>query len=301
MSKIESIARYNLIIKILRKRPATFEEIANYLALESEFQGYDFNISKRTFQRDCNDILSLYNMEILYDYSKKVYCIDLNAQAEMNERILEAYDVFNALSLTDRLSKYLHFEKRKPQGTEYLNALLHAIKHRFQIGFSYHKFGDNELTKRIVAPYALKEFKYRWYLLAKDYADQQVKSFALDRLSDLEISKVGFEYPMDFDVNEHFKYSFGIISANESKPEVVILSFVPIQGKYIKSLPLHESQQILIDNDIEFRVQLTVYLTHDFLMELLSYGENLKVIQPSSLVESIKSTFKNALKQYDEI
>jgi len=40
MSKRESIARYSLIIKKLRKQPSTFAEIETCLALESEIQAY---------------------------------------------------------------------------------------------------------------------------------------------------------------------------------------------------------------------------------------------------------------------
>lgn len=146
MSKRESIARYNLIIKKLRKRPATFAEIEEYLALESEIQSYNFNISKRTFQRDRDDIRSLYNIDILFDFSKKVYYIDFDEQPEANERILEAFDTFNALNLTDRLSKHIHFEKRKPQGTEHLYGVLHAIKNQIQIKFVYQKYWEDEIT-----------------------------------------------------------------------------------------------------------------------------------------------------------
>mgnify|MGYP006936233608 FL=1 len=49
MSKRESITRYSLIIKKLRRNPATFNEISEYLLLESELQEYNFNVSKRTF------------------------------------------------------------------------------------------------------------------------------------------------------------------------------------------------------------------------------------------------------------
>jgi hypothetical protein len=58
----------------------------------------------------------------------------------------------------------------------------------------------------------------------------------------------------------------------------VILSFGPFQGKYIKSLPLHNTQEIIEDTDDELRIRLTLYLTHDFLMELLAYGDTVKVI-----------------------
>lgn len=137
MSKREAISRYNLIIKKLRKCSASFSEIADYLSLESELQSYDFNVSKRTFQRDLEDIRSIYNIDIQYNFSRKVYFIDFEQQPEVNERILEAFDTFNALNITDRLSNHIHFEKRRPQGTENLYGLLHAIKNQVQINFTY--------------------------------------------------------------------------------------------------------------------------------------------------------------------
>ena len=298
MSKRESIARYNLIIKKLRKQPTDFKEISDYLSIESELQEYNFNVSKRTFQRDIEDIRSLYNIDIVYDFSRKVYYIDFDEQPEINERILEAFDTFNALNISDRLSDFIHFEKRRPQGTENLYGLLHAIKNKIQISFSYQKFWEDKISQRTVEPYALKEFKNRWYILAYDLKDKKVKSFALDRLTDLEITKKKFQLPITFNLNEHYKYCFGIISPNEHQPQEVILSFDPIQGKYLKTLPLHESQTILKDNEDELLIKLTLFLTHDFLMEILSYGDNVKVIQPHSLIEDLKTSYKNALKLY---
>jgi predicted DNA-binding transcriptional regulator YafY len=298
MSKRESIARYSLIIKKLRKHSSTFSEIADYLDFESELQEYNFNVSKRTFQRDIEDIRSVYNIDIQYDFSRKVYFIDFEQQPELNKRILEAFDTFNALNISDRLSDFIHFEKRRPQGTENLYGLLHAIKNKVQISFSYHKFWEDEISQRIVEPYALKEFKNRWYVLANDLKDKKVKSFALDRLSELEFSKKKFQLPNNFNVTEHFRYCFGIISPNEHKPQEIILSFNPFQGKYIKTLPLHESQAILKDNNDELLVKLTLFVTHDFFMEILSFGDNVKVIQPISLISDLKKTYENALKLY---
>lgn len=300
MSKRESLARYSLIIKKLRKRSATFAEIEDYLALESEIQGYNFNVSKRTFQRDRDDIRSLYNIDVLFDFSKKVYYIDFDEQPEASERILEAFDTFNALNVADRLSKHIHFEKRKPQGTEHLYGLLHAMKNQVQITFVYQKYWEDELTERTVEPYALKEFKNRWYILSKDLSDNAIKSFALDRITDLDISKRKFTVPKDFDVNEYYRYCFGIISPNGHQPEDVILSFNAFQGKYIKSLPLHDSQRILVDNADELRIQLKLFITHDFFMELLSFGDNLKILEPQSLIDDLKSTVRNINKRYEE-
>lgn len=300
MSKRVAIARYSLIINKLRKRPATFAEISDYLEFESEFQGYDFNISLRTFQRDREDIFSLYKIDIQYDFSRKVYYIDMEDQPGLNERILEAFDTLSALNLTDRLSNHIHFEKRKPQGTEHLYGLLHAIKNRLQIRFVHQKYWEETPTDRHVEPYVLKEFKNRWYLLCKDLKDGQIKSFGLDRLTELEILTRKFSFPNDFDVNEHYRYCFGIISPNGHQPEDVILSFNAFQGKYIKSLPLHDSQQILVDNKDELRIQLELFITHDFFMELLSYGDNLKVLKPQSLIDELQSTVRNINNRYEK-
>ena len=300
MSKRESISRYNLIINKIRKQPATFKEISAYLKLESEIQSYNYVVSLRTFQRDVQDILSIYNIEIKFEVSKKVYFIkQQEAQPEMNERLLESFDTFNALNISDRISNHIHFEKRRPAGTENLYGLLHAIKNKLQIKFEYHKFWEDEISQRCAEPYALKEFKNRWYILANDLKDNKIKSFALDRLSNLEITKRTFKIPGDFDVEKNYRYCFGIISSNEGEePQDIVLSFNPFQGKYIKTLPLHETQKVLTDNENELQISLKLFLTHDFIMELLSYGNNMKVLQPKMLAEIIMDEHQKAFSQY---
>ena len=148
--------------------------------------------------------------------------------------------------------------------------------------------------------YALKEFKNRWYVVARDAGDGLVKSFALDRLSDLEITGKSFLYPKEFDVEEEYRHFFGIIIPLGQQPEEVVLSFDPVQGKYIKSLPLHQSQKVLNDNDKELRVRLYLCITYDFIQELLSHGESMRVIEPESLANSMKKTYQRALDRYAE-
>jgi predicted DNA-binding transcriptional regulator YafY len=299
MSKRESLGRYVHIIKKLRIEPARFNDLANHLEVQGEIDGYSYTISKRTFQRDIIDIRELYNIDIQFDRSQKVYFIDFDEGSEMDNRILEAFDTFNALNVTDRVSTFIHFEKRRPQGTENFNGLLHAITNMLVIQFTYHKFWDNNFSDRTIEPYALKEFRNRWYVVGKDLKDGIIKSFGLDRLSDFTITKTKFK-KTNFDVNAHYRHCFGIIAPNAKMPTEVILSFIPFQGKYIKSMPLHESQQILIDNDEELRVKLTVFVTEDFVMEIVSHGERVKVLGPQMLADQIRSIHEEAVERYEE-
>jgi predicted DNA-binding transcriptional regulator YafY len=299
MSKLESTKRHILIIKKLRQaRQATFAEIADYLAKESELDGYyDFNVSKRTFQRDVEDIGTLYGIYIKFSFSGMYYFIEEEFEPEVNDRMFEAFDVYHALNVKEQMSQFIYLEQRRPQGTEHLYGLLRAIKNRNRIQFEYTKYYKDHFENRTVEPLVLKEFKYRWYLFARDVYDNHIKCYALDRLSNLQIMNVHFE-TNDVDWHAKFKHCFGIIAPNAENPSEVVLSFDSFQGKYIKSLPLHASQEIILDNADELRIRLAVYLTHDFLMELLSYGNTVKVIAPQELAEELQEQYQSAFNQY---
>ena len=299
MSQRESTTRHHLIIKKLRtSQRATFAEIADYLALESDIQDSNFNTSQRTFQRDVADIGSIYGIYIKYDFLGKFYYIEEEFEPEVNDRLFEAFDVYNALKINEQNKRYIYSEKRHAQGTEHLYGLLHAIKNRLQVSFAYQKYYRENAVQRTVCPLALKEFKRRWYLVAQDKYDERVKIYALDRMAELDISKVRFPAKKDFDLNSMLKHCFGIIIPHGEEPQRVVLSFEPFQGKYIKSLPLHETQKVLIDTDDELRISLHIYLTHDFKMELLSYGDTVKIIEPKRLAKDMKAIYRTALEQY---
>ncbi|MDR2408901.1 MAG: WYL domain-containing protein [Bacteroidales bacterium] len=302
MSKLEATKRQHLIIiKLKNSKHATFKDIANYLQKESDLEGYNFMISKRTFYRDLDDIYSIYGISIEYDFSNRTYYIDESFEPAATDRMLEAFNMYHALKIEEQQLPYFRLEKRYPKGTEHLYDLLHAIKNHFQITFDYQKYDKSQATNRVVHPLVLKEFKNRWYIFAKHPYDKQIKCYGLDRMTNLETSNIYFEIDNHFDVNEYLKYCFGIISPNAEKPSEVILSFIPSQGKYIKSLPLHETQEIIKDTEDEFRIRLKIYLTHDFLMELLSYGSTVKIIKPKNLINDLVKIYSDALQQYEQV
>ena len=305
MSKRGYISRYLLILKKLKVNPySSYEELKAYMENQFEYmQMQDDNLqigfSKRTLQRDLKEIRNVFGIDIEHSKPNNGYFITQNENENMNfQRMMEAFDMFNSLNLAQDLTPFIHLENRKPQGTENLYGLLHAIKNKFKIKFTYHKFWDEEFSQRTVEPLALKEFKNRWYIIAKDSKDNTIKSFALDRLSNLEITNQTFLYPANYSIEQSYRFCFGIESPNGKEPQDIILSFDPYQGNYIKTLPLHHTQEILVDNDDELKIKLKLCLTHDFLMELLSFGDNLAVIEPKALVEQIKEVHKNAYKQY---
>jgi proteasome accessory factor B len=306
MSKKGYISRYLLIVKKLKSHPySSYEELKSYIErqidyLQTQDDTLNIGFSQRTLQRDIREIKNLFGLDIEFSrYSKGYHIIHDEAENMNFQKMIEAFDTFNSLNMAQDIKPFIHLEKQRPQATEFLYELLHAIRNRFQIKFIYHKFWDDEPSARIGDPFVLKEFKNRWYVILKDKRDNKTKTFALDRISNLEITNIKYNQSSDFDVVQKFKYCFGIMNPNDEEPQDIVLSFEPLQGKYIKTLPMHETQEILVDNEHELRISLKLFVTFDLVMELLSHGDGVKVIQPPSLIEEVKSAHKKAYKQYN--
>jgi hypothetical protein len=296
MAKLEIMARPYLIIEVLRRGSYSFKDLYARVQSDFEFRGYNLNMSIKTFQREVKEILSLYNIQIKYNRSTNQYFIEGEID-EAKERIFELQKTADVLKLSEGLAQYVSFEKKDFRGNFHFVDLLHAIKHRLIITFEHQKYGEG-ITRKTVQPLALKESKSRWYLIAKDNSNEHIVTFGLDRISELEVTDRQFNYPKDYNVDEVFKYSFGIMTNENQQPEEVILSYTPYQGNFIKSLKLHPGQETIIDNEQELRIKLLIHITHDFKMEILSHGDTVKVIQPESLIEDLKLTYQNVLKQY---
>ena len=299
MSKREITLRHTAIINKLKRSPATLKEINQHLTNESELTEYSLTVSNRTFQRDRQDILSLYNISIECDKAKNRYFIAESDESALNNRMLEAFNTFNALNSSIGMSEYLEFENYSSSGTENFHGILHAVKNRFQLNISYQSYWSDYEQDRSVRPYFLKEFKNRWYLIAHDIDKEGIRTFALDRIKSIEITKKKFTYPVSQQPKSYFKHSFGIISPGHADPvEPIILSFNALQGKYVKSLPLHPSQEILKDIEDELVIKLQIHTTFDLEMQILSYGQNVEVLAPVSLRNTIKERIKLSLATY---
>lgn len=123
-----------------------------------------------------------------------------------------------------------------------------------------------------------------------------VKTFALDRISDLDITSKKFK-PDPYNAAEVFRNSFGIISP-DGDPHEIILWFDGHQGNYIKSMPMHHSQQIIEDGENGLTVKLFLVPTYDFKQAILSYGDRVKLKEPKFLKKELKAEAQRMVLNY---
>ncbi len=299
MSKHGSIKRYHLIIELIKKSLyPSFEEIKDFL-FENAFE-----ISSRTIQRDIEQIRFEFGVEITYDIYKKGYYIDYDKSVDVETFIRFLEIVGTAELLADSLKKskdtlkYLSFDTAGGLiGINNLKPLLKATKEKRIVSFLHLNYQTNTLKDFLIYPYLLKEYQNRWYVIAFVPDLNEIRTFGIDRISDIEIKTQKFKRDKALKPKEVFDNIIGLFSADE-KLEKIVLSFTPTQGKYIKSLPIHKSQEILIDNEKELRICLYIIPNFELKQQILMYGESVKVIEPKSLVQEIKETLTAAVNKY---
>ncbi|HWB63693.1 MAG TPA: WYL domain-containing protein, partial [Chitinophagales bacterium] len=184
------------------------------------------------------------------------------------------------------------------KGIEYVEPVLKAISERRVLQLNYRRHGSDTTTQHLIEPYLIRESKNFWYVIGNAISkkEHRVLTFALDRIVDLQITSQTFSEEK-IDKKNFYKNVLGV-TVGEGKPEEVVLSFTPLQGNYIKTIPLHHSQKILKDTKSELRVALELVINHELKMQLLSYGANVKVIKPGALADEIKQTAEAMFKQY---
>jgi WYL domain len=287
MSKLESFTRQRLIIAKLQKQACTFDAIDTYLQAKGEADDRKYDCDIRTFQRDVKEIAALFNIQIVYSKRDKVYTIQEDEMEEIGFRLLESYDIYKTINDFDKASKYVHFSTRKAIGTHHIYSILNAIQTKKMITFSHYNYWTSETSTFKIAPYALKEFNGRWYLIG--LFGEKILSFGLDRVVDLELNKTKFIYPKDFSIDSLYKNSFGIHATNDEKPEKISFITNINKGNYFKSMPLHHSQSIAEVSKNEIEISVFIAPTYDFMMELLSHGDAIRITAPKHYVKTIKA------------
>lgn len=288
------------------------------------------NISESMIHKDFAEMKRIYNAPIKYDKNRggyyyadpefsikefplttdEVAALDYSTALLHNLKGSKLFDQFenaiNKLIEGYRVSKIIGKSERqliqveeplKTGGNEWLEPILKAIISKQSLEIVYTKYGSEDKT-HILSPYLVKAYRNRWYVIGYSDKADNIIVLALDRINDLRTSQIEYASTIDFNPDDFFKYSYGITQIHGAKVEKIVLSFSPTQSQYILAQPMHHSQEIILQNDIEVRVQLEVYITQELIMAILSYGTQVKVLSPANFSNTIKELIKEMSANY---
>ncbi|TVR39959.1 MAG: WYL domain-containing protein [Bacteroidia bacterium] len=299
MSRHSTIRRYALIIeKTDRRLYPSFKEVKDFLAQ------HGFEVSDRTIQRDIEQMRLNFGIEITYDRLNDGYYIDRDKTLHIDNFLRFLQIAQTAELLTESLQesrdtlKYIDFESQgELRGSELLKPLLSAIRNHREVVFLHENFMREQPKLHRVRPYLLKEYLNRWYLVSTTIDTNDCRIFGIDRISYLEITAQTFEPDPKLKPQELFRNTIGL-TYSESEPQPVELSFTPLQGKYVKALPMHHSQEIIADSESELLIRMFINPNLEFRQRVMMLGDAVRVISPDWLVKEVKNALDAARQRY---
>jgi predicted DNA-binding transcriptional regulator YafY len=184
------------------------------------------------------------------------------------------------------------------KGLEYFSQLFNAIQYKLVLKLKYQGYKQDKPVEMVIHPYHLKQYNNRWFLFGLNNERKDISNLALDRIKGIKETKLKFiETEIDFD--EYFDDVIGVTVKDDVPVEKVILKISKERWAYVESKPIHGSQKppISIDNN-GVTIQLELQVNKELVNIILSYGADIKVLEPKSLKDDVKGKIKQMMEAY---
>ncbi len=295
-----------------------------------EMTGTHENIKLRQIRSDIAFMISPegWNIELaeLFEGKKRIYRYEDTSFSIMNlplnDKVVEAFraatDVlsqFDGMPQFDWLRESLlemnmevegsstpsiSFESNRfLKGIEHLSGLYQAIKNKTVLNIQYQDFNVSEPYHIVLHPYYLKQYNNRWFLFGlNEKYNIETWNMAIDRIVGFEALPIFYKENCSIDWEDYFDEIIGVTKPLDGKLENIVLHFYGNTGKYIVSKPLHGSQKDKWIDENTLEVRLELIPNFEFERTILSYGDNVKVIAPDSIISTIKEKLQKAICLY---
>ncbi len=187
-----------------------------------------------------------------------------------------------------------------PSGRRHLTPLLAAMKDNRTVNITYRGFMKSQSFSFPVEPYCVKLFENRWYLLAHNIQYDDLRLYALDRIENVDATDRSFKLPEEFDAQGYFSTAYGIVFERDVKPQRIVIRADKEHKHYLKTLPMHHSQQLMQDYGDYADFELYLPPTYDFIMKLLQAGPMIEVIKPASLRKTMRDNIADMYRLYKD-
>lgn len=284
-----------LVDTIYRAGRITFEEI-NERWERSLLNDTGEGLPLKTFHNHKNAIQQMFDINIECDrrsgYHYYIEYAEDMKQGSVRTWLLNTFAVNHLINESHHLKRRILFEEI-PSGQRFLTQIIEAMRDNRTLEMTYRRFWDDTAQMSEVAPYCVKVFRQRWYVVANRLSDGKMRIYALDRIRDLRVTDCSFSLPDHFDPEAYFADSFGVIVDEKCAVERVTIRVQGIQRQYIRTLPLHVSQRELETTEDSSVFEFHLRPTLDFQQELLTHAvnaeEDIEVLEPQWLREHMKA------------
>lgn len=212
----------------------------------------------------------------------------------INEILPKLDQSFGLSTNNDHIISFDHNEFLK--GLEFIDPIFNAILYKKALSIKYHSFRNPEPVEVVFHPWHLKEYNNRWFVFGKTEDYENLTNLALDRI--IEMKEMDLSYiESTIDFQEYFEDFIGVTNAGQVLQKVILWS-PPEQADYIKTKPLHPSQKRISEDEKGYSFSIEVIPNYELECVLLSFGEKIKVIEPRTLQEKIRTRLNENINNY---
>lgn len=291
--------RYVWLIDTIQKHGRISRSELDRLWIKSS-EGDGKPMARRTFFNHRRAIENLFGIDIECSPRGEYYIAERQNDNNTAYRnwLLDSYAMRSIIENSTDISHRIMVEN-VPSAREHLATTVDAMRSNRKIRFTYRGYTRSQAeTDIILCPYLVRLYRQRWYVVGYKERDKNIKTYALDRVTEMSIESQSFEMPSDADPGEIFENCFGI-TTSQSDVKQISLQVTSSQAKYFRALPLHHSQREELHDDYSiFRYK--VKITYDLIREILSYGSAVRVIAPRELEVMITEQLRQAIENYND-
>lgn len=251
----------------------------------------------RTLQRDIRTIEEVFGMEIENVKGEGYRIVGWDpVYTDRFKELLSEFEILSTVGSDSGTRDYIIPEQRKMTFSVDIQKVLRSIKRRRKVRFSYSlpRLGGKE-AEYLAEPYFLKQSQNRWYLVAM--VEGILKCFELGRFVSFKVLDEEFSRDESVQAENLFRDCFGIWDDPKMSVEDIRLRFSPLDGRFIKTLPIHSSQKIVAETNEYVEVTLRLKITNDFVMALLSRSSSIEILAPQSLKDRMNAIWATALER----
>lgn len=295
-------ARYIWLIDTIRRyKRITYEEI-NELWKECGL-GYGNNLPLRTFHNHRHAIEEMFDILIECDtkggYQYYISNLDYLEKDSLRNWLIDSYATLNQIQADRKLENRIRFEDI-PSGHSFLTQIIEAMRKNKVLQITHQGFGKDYPSSFDIEPYCVKVFHRRWYVIARSPYYDEVLTYGLDRIRNIQITDKTFKMPENFNIDEYFEGCCGIISDRDIPIERVTIKTYAYARDYIATLPIHSSQKEIARDDESVTYEYCVRPTFDFLQALLAQADQIEILEPQWVRDEMKRFAKNLLSYYQK-
>ncbi|HCS54136.1 WYL domain-containing protein [Rubinisphaera sp.] len=200
----------------------------------------------------------------------------------------QTIEYLEKLAATVHLSTLQHVDYS--DRAELIDELMMAAEERRLTVITYQSLRSTEpVTFYDIHPYAIVFHKGALYLIAWSLQHKQIRTFKIDRISEVEVQSglMKFKRPQDFQSEEFLANSFGIFSKDDP-PSTVRVRFSKDVVRILNEKKFHPSQELVPQSDGSVIAAYSLSTFEEFRSWLLSFGRHARVIEPEELIEQIR-------------